>query len=745
MARSCHPAYILSSLLLVWGPGCNAAGPPPSQAPSMMHTATRNTPRIGLVLSGGGARGIAEIGVLKELERLRIPVHCVTGTSMGAIVGGFYASGMSPEEIEKTLLSVDWADSFSDRPPRRYLPYRRKQDDRRYLSGFEVGISKDRAHLASGMTSGLRFLAILNEAVPSAARTVEFDALPIPFRCVATDLETGEEVVLERGMLSMAIRASASFPAVLSPVELEGRLLVDGGISNNLPVDLARTLGADIVIAVDVGTPPVTRSALTSPLAVTSQVVSILSQKRVDEQAARADILIRPQLEGHSSMDFTRLAPLVEVGAAATRQASSALLAWALNESDYAAYRAAVEAKREGSPRVDFIAFEGTSPEDEARLRGAMRTTIGAPLDPKQLRYDLLRLYNTGDYTFMTHTILEEEGRTGVKILATPNPLGNIRLRGGVRFSTDFEDHSDWGVLAGLRWSGLNAAGGEWKSDLDMGLNSNGATEFYQPFAYGSPWFIAPSLTFSSELQDRYEGDWNRARYRATKVWAGLDLGLRLGQYGEVRVGPAWGHAWYRHSVGDAFTSTLSQQIAGVRLQVAVDRLDSADLPSRGYLLETSAFFSSRELGAREKYQEAEVKWSGFLPVGSDTLLASLSFGTALGSDLPPYEWFRLGGIDSFAGYQPGQLVGPYYVVARLGYMRRLADWPTLIGRGVYLVLLADGGNVGQTTDAVDLQYFRYSGTLAIGTSTRFGLMYLGLSQTEGGNCQATLSLGKRF
>lgn len=550
---------------------------------------------------------------------------------------------------------------------------------------------------------------------------------------------------MQSGWLAQAMRASASFPGVFSPIVIDGRLLVDGGVVDNLPVDVARAMGADVIIAVDVGTPPVKREALKNGVMVTAQAVSALSQRRVKEQAARADVLIRPNLQGHPTMDFVQVHPLVESGEAAARALEATLSRYSLSEQEYGDYRRRIQSGITRSTVIRSIQFVGIRPEDERLVRERSRLAPGDTFESPSVQEDLTRLYNAGDYGSVNFHLVPEGDGSGLRILGTPNSLGPVFIRAGFRFSSDFENQSDWGVLAGLRWTRLNAVGAEWRTDADVGLNGNLTTEWHQPFAYGKPWFVAPTLVLSSELQDRFIDGRDVARYRAIQAFARLDFGVELGPYGEIRIGPQWGHAWYRRSVGDAFMPNLSRAVAGISLRARVDRLDSSILPSRGNDLTASAFLSVRSMGAHSSYKKAELRWSGFLPVSSDTLFGGLFFGSALGSRVPPFDWFRLGGLTSFAGYQPGELAGPYYAAARAGYMRRLGEWPTLIGQGVYVALLVDGGNVGLAARDLRAHSFRYSGTVALGTSTRFGLMLVGFSQTTDGRHQLAISVGQRF
>src|SRR3984957_13738046 len=265
-------------------------------------------PRICVVLSGGGARGIAHIGVLKVLEDLKIPIDCIAGTSMGAVVGGLYASGMSAHDIEKTMRSVDWQEAFHDSPPRRDLNFRRKQDDRNFLVRLPLGLKHGQILLPKGLIQGQKLEETLRQLTLPFSNTTDFDQLPTPFRAVATDLLTGSAVLMDKGDLSIAMRASISAPGLFAPVESQGRVLVDGGLAENLPIDVARDMHADILIVSDVSFPLQSRDALDSALSISNQMLAILVRKDADRQRAtlgKQDVLIEPLLGGASSTNFS--------------------------------------------------------------------------------------------------------------------------------------------------------------------------------------------------------------------------------------------------------------------------------------------------------------------------------------------------------------------------------------------------------------------------------------------------------
>jgi NTE family protein len=244
----------------------------PASPPSL----ERERPTIALVLSGGGARGASHIGILQVFEELRIPIDYVTGNSMGAIVGGFYAAGYSPDQLEEELTSIDWIDIFRDLPARQYLPFRRKQDTRDFRVGMRLSFDRKGFHFPTALVQAQKLDLMLQRLGMPVWDVRNFDDLPLPFRSVATDIETGEAVILGEGSLHRAIQASMAVPGAFAPVDMGDLLLVDGMVSNNIPIDAALAFEPDIVIAVDIGTPPLTRENIQSVFSVSLQMLSLL-------------------------------------------------------------------------------------------------------------------------------------------------------------------------------------------------------------------------------------------------------------------------------------------------------------------------------------------------------------------------------------------------------------------------------------------------------------------------------------
>lgn len=740
----------LSSLL---APFCVNAQAARQVSPEAVPPAASGSPhhrlKIGLALSGGGARGVTHIGILRALERMHIPIDYVAGTSMGAIVGGLYAAGATTQDLETLVRTTDWGEILSDRPTRDMLSFREKEDDRRYIEGLDLGLDAKGLHVTEGLINGQKFLFMLESNTLKVSTIVNFDDLPIPFRCVATDLATGDKFVFSKGSLPWAIRASMSLPAIFTPVEEEGHILVDGGIADNLPVDVVRAMGADVVIAVDIGTPPLDCNQINSPVAVYGQVLNVLMQKEIRAQAGNATLLLRPPLGRVGIMDFPNSLKLIPVGEKIVEDNAAALAKYAVSAEEYAAWEARVRGPLPPPSTVDFVEFAGTDPADEARLRDKMKTRPGEPIDIKKLQEDLLLVYDTGDYAAVNYEIVQRGDKKGVVITARPDPIGPNYIRFGTELSSDFKYNSNWSIFAGLRFTRLNRLDAEWKSDLEIGLNQRLYTEWYQPLSRGGRVFLAPYLSYSNELDyvflNARMSD-PSANYRTSQGWAGLDLGFNIGRSGQLRFGPRWGNASFTRAVGGDLFPNFHASLGEIRLAYEYDRLDSADFPTRGIHATLAGLDSERGMGATDSYQTAELKFHAYQRLDErSSIFEWISAGTSFATDVPYYDWFRIGGPSSFGGFMEGQLTGPYYGAVRLGYQYRFANFPAIVGTGAYAVVFADAGNSWILPQQIGWSHLKGSGTIGFGSSTKLGPVLFGYSYASGKSQMLFLSVGKRW
>jgi NTE family protein len=699
-------------------------------------------PGIGLVLSGGGARGAAHVGVLRVLEELEIPIDCIAGTSMGAVVGGFYAAGWSPDEIERELLAIDWAELFRGEAPRRSLSFRRKEDDLRYID-FDAGLRGGRIKLPHGAAASSVLDFLLRSKTLNVAGIRDFDQLPIPFRALAADLTTGDEVVLDRGEISRAIRASMSIPGVFPPVEAGERVLVDGGVLNNLPVEAARAMGAEVILAVDVSTPLRRREELGSITGIAFQALSLASQRRVNEQKRDADILLEPDLGVIAMLDFPAMAAAIRNGEDAARGASSRLQPLA-DATAFAVRRARQRRAPQTPEPLRSITVAGTERVHERRLRDRVKSRAGAPLDLDRLRTDLGNVSEVGEFDRVDFELTRHEEGVDVAIRPHDNFWGPLYLRGGLNLSDDLEGHNAVNLLVNVTRTSLNAVGAEWRNEFQAGQTRRAFSEIYQPLWFREGWFAAASLEHRKEVSDVYADRRKIAEYAAESLVGGLDLGLHLGEYGEIRLGLRRGGAKAEPDVGSTDLPVLDVDAGGVKGRLVIDRVDHAGVPREGKYVLVEAFRSERALGSDLSYDKLSASYWRFNTVRRQTWFLALSGGTRFGGDLPAYDEFLLGGLFSLSGYRRGELRGQHYAVARSGYLFRLSELPELLGTGVYAGGWLEAGNVWQTSDTIGDSLI-YTATVAAAADTRLGALYFAYGLADDGKGSFSLSLGQSF
>ncbi len=567
-------------------------------------------PRIGLVLGGGGARGAAHVGVLKVLKEMHIPIDCIAGTSMGAIVGGLYASGFSPEEIEREIREMDWDDVLEDQPPRPERQFRRKRDDDLYLVKKQVGYESGRLELPLGFIQGQKLDLELVRLTQHVAAIRHFDELPIPFRAVATDIETGDEIVLSSGNLARAIRASMAVPGAFDAVELDGRLLVDGLVTNNVPLDVAREMGADIAIVVNVGTPLKARNEITSALAIIEQYSNIVGEQNVTRQLdtlRETDVYIRPELGDISTSDFNRAADTIGLGAAAAKTARAKLAKLAITSAGYGDHLAARRGRFGEVPIVGFVRIENKSKIGEDVLAHPFQALIGKPLDQKTLKRSIEELYGWNIFESIRYETIEEEGKQGLLVHVRDKSWGPNFLQLGLVLSTDFEGDSTWNIGVSLLKTALNRRAGELRLAAQIGESPLVLAELYQPLDVGLRYFISPQLLFDSRSFSRFEGGEEIEEVRVKRYGGGLAAGRVLGRWGEIRVGLRRYAGDGEVRIGDPATSDFSDfdfDSAEAYLRLYYDMLDNRDWPRSGAISSLEWIESVEGLGADSDFSQ---------------------------------------------------------------------------------------------------------------------------------------------
>jgi len=706
-------------------------------------------PKICLVLSGGGARGAAHIGVIKVLEELRVPIDCIAGTSMGALVGAAYATGMTVADMERLTGEISTELLFKEDPPRQEQSMRRKQDDFNIFVTPEMGVGGGKLGLPKGVVSGVQLETVLRKL----ARTkgyYRFDELPIPYRAVATDLVSGKEVVFAEGELASVMRASMSVPGAVAPAEVGGMMLVDGMLTKNLPIEVARAMGADIIIAVNVGTPLLKREQLDSALAVTGQMLSILTEQNVQASLAKLtpkDILITPALEGFTTGDFDVLRKIVPHGETAARAVAERLTRLSVSPEQYAEVQRhrQVEVAADLRP-VDEIRFERLNYVNPQTVRAIMETQTGQPIDQPTLDRDMRRIYGIGDFEHVQYGFLEEPGRRILVVDAVEKAWGQQTIRLGVGVSYSSSDDQYFNLLARYRRAWINSYGGEWRAELQAGRTSALRTEFYQPLSPEQQFFVAPSLSVERRLTNLYLGDQRVATYRTDTSSLAVDVGTLLGRYGEVRLGLLTGASRPELETGSPALSPGQARIGegAVTFRLVLDQLDSVNFARSGWFAAARLYRSTAHLGAEQDYMKWGAEGGAAFSFGEHTLNFAGKLGGSAGPDpLPRYDFFQWGGFLRLSGYATGQFLGESLKFARLMYYTRVLRGSLF--EGAYGGLSLEVGKIGRPLVPGSLEGWLKSASLFAAIDTPVGPTYLGYGQTTDGSGSLYLYVGRPF
>jgi NTE family protein len=713
-------------------------------------------PRICLVLSGGGARGMAHIGVLKILEDLKIPVDCIAGTSMGAIVGGLYASGMTAQQIDATMRSLDWQEAFRDAPPRRDLAFRRKQDDRNFLVRLPLGLKHHTILLPKGFIQGQKLQETLRQLTLPFSNSTDFDLLPTPFRAVATDLETGNAVLLDKGDLAIAMRASMSAPGVFAPVELNGRLLVDGGLAENLPINVARAMHADVLIVSDVSFPLQPRDALDSALSISNQMIAILVRKDSDRQRASLtaqDILIAPNLGTATATDFTNPGAIIDGGEHAARAAIPKLSAYAVGDAAYRDYLARRATREPGLPPIKFVRVDEQSKRYEKTIMAEMQPLLGKPLDLDQVGKRITELYGLGNFETLDYSLVDQgEGagqESGLEVRARRKSWGPNYLRFGLNLEDDFQGNSRYNAAVRFVLTEINDLGAENLTDLQIGSDPRIVSEFYQPLNASRTWFVAPSARIEARDLQVFSKDVLIADFRDREVEGDFDVGRNLGNWGEIRAGLHRTNGLTRVRLGDPTLVEQQYNIGEYFFKFSYDQLDNVHFPREGQTFTLQWDANRTNLGADIASDKVTADWLMARSSGRNTVLLWTSAGSTLDGDYKPNalpEFYSLGGFFNLSGLAPSSLFGPHYAIARTIYFRKIGrggegffEFPAYIGASLEI------GNTWQHRGDMRFASARKDASLFLAFDTFLGPVYLGSGYDVSGNAAFYLFLGRTF
>ena len=714
---------------------------------SSSQTATperRPRPKIGVALEGGGALGLAHIGVLQWFEEHRIPVDYIAGTSMGGLVGGFYAMGKSPKELQELVSQQKWDVIIGGVTPYADLSYRRKEDARDYPTYIQLGLKKG-ISLPSAFNAGHQISLLIDRETLPYADVKSFDDLPIPYRCVATDLVSGKEVVFKDGNLSQAMRASISIPGVFKPVRDGDQVLVDGGLVANLPTDVVRQMGADIVIAVHLEIAPVKADEIQSFFSVLGRSVDVVIRQNELRGLSAADLIVSVDLHDHSSMDYQDSKTIIEKGFAATRDKARVLEPFGLSEADWQQYLSTRDRRKMTASVVpQFVRVQGTNPNTARHLEDFLQPLVGKPIDATKLDNMLTRLTGIGKFDSVGYSQIQENGRTGLIITVSEKAYGPPTLL--VASEVDGSEPLDVTYTLATRLTLMDVAGyrSEWRNDVLFGNTYGVASELYKPFTATSKWFIAPRGSADSTQFRIYQRADPVAIYRLGTADIGADIGYSFNRFAEIRFGYEIGDLDARVRLGLPVFPSVAGRTGSAKLHFLIDHTDDPVVPRRGYTAETTFRWFDTYPGAPEGFPAMQGQVQFFQPIARPaSIFVSGEGGTTFGTrNTGPFPLFFLGGPGRLSAYGLNELYGDQYYLVRAGYLHDLFTMPPFLGKKIYAIGSYEFGKMyGFPLETK----FPNDVTAGILAQTAVGPLFIGGSLGDDGHRKWFFQLGRVF
>jgi NTE family protein len=713
---------------LLWTAGPTAAKETLERPPRM---------KIGLALGGGSAMGFTHIGVLRWLEENRIPVDYIAGTSMGGLMGGCYAMGMSPDQMQKLVTGVDWEQIFNSNPPYNYLEYRRKEDQQEYPNEIKIG-TRDWLMVPNGLAVYQVYLLLSRIAMPYST-VASFDELPIPYRCVATDIRNSQAVVLHNGSLAEALRATMSIPGFFVPVEREGRVLVDGGLVDNVPADVVQAMGADFVIAVNCNESNERKDLrrLDSFLLSTINTVVV---KNTREALRAANVTIHPQLEGVSYLDWQKAAVFIQAGYEAAAKNAEYLRPLALTESAWREYLLLREGRKPVQPLLPTaIVVRGTNQVNRDFILNRLHSFAGHPVDPQQLEMVLTEIMGSGFYESIRYEFQLEATQPVLVVTVTEKPYGPPFIGFALQGNTG-GDRTEVNLRSRTTAFNILGEASELRLDVTLGTTASLMAELYQPLLK-SDWFGAAKLSLEKEKGSYFQNETRVSDFKVHRVAAEIDLGYTFNRYCEMRLGYLFGNQDLVNVVGQPLDSREGP-VQKVGLKWAYSKADGDPHLQKGVTLKMAADWYLEAPEADDPFAIAETSLKWIFPAHRrDLIFTRLAVGGTLKGDAPFLQQFTLGGSLHLGTYYFDELRGPNYWLGTLGYLKCIGK-PFWGGNPIYAGIFLENGGAFDSWSAVQSDLDLSVGLIA---TTAFGVVYLGTSFGERTNGRIDLTLGQQF
>ncbi len=725
----------------------NSATQAPDAAPARADDQAPNKPsrpRIGVALEGGGALGFAHIGVLRWFEEHHIPIDYIAGTSIGGLVAGLYATGKTPQQLEDFVREQDWETIIGGQTPYEDLSYRRKEDQRAFQNSIVLGLKHRKLSVASGLNTGHEVSMLIDRETLPYSKLDSFDNLPIPFRCVATDLVSAKEVVFSEGSLQTALRATMSIPGVFSPVRDGEKVYVDGGLLGNLPTDVVRKMGAEIVIAVHLEVAPVDPNQIQSVFDVLGRAIDVVIRDNEIRGMAGADLIVNVNLRAYTSLDYAQAETIVGIGAEAAESKGRVLAPYSMDEHSWQQYLQERKAReRHAVPVPQFVKVEGTNPQAARHLEEFLEPLAGKPIDDARVNKLLTRLTGIGKFDSADYRLANRDGQDGLIITVHEKNYAPPILQ--VAFGVDGSENDDVTYTLLTRLTLMDVAGyrSEWRTDVQFGNTYGAASELYRPFTATSKWFVAPHADASSTAFKIFHKNDPRADYRLYRADIGADLGYGFNRFTEVRAGYEVGYFDARLRLGTPEFASFSGRTGDTRLHFLAAHTDDPIAPRDGYSFETTFRWFDTNPGATGSFPLMQAQWMYFQPLTQPaSIFVQAEGGTTFGSKRIGVPQFFLGGPGRLSAYGTNELFGNQFYYFRAGYLHDLLTLPPFVGKKVYAI---GAYEFGKMYDVPTASKFPNDVAVGILAETAFGPLLIGASVGDTGHRKWFFQLGHVF
>lgn len=728
---------ILFSLIVLWALPAALEG----------QTSTPKRPTVGLVLEGGGALGLAHIGVITWLEEHHIPVNYVAGTSMGGLVGGLYATGRNPAEIRELVDGIDWDQVMSGQTPFQDLSFRRKEDARDYPNNLEFGIRKG-LQFPGGFNSGQQVSLILDKVALPYSEIKSFDDLPIPFACVATDLVSGKPKVFRSGSLSLALRSTMSLPGIFTPVRSKEAIYADGGLLQNIPVEVAKQMGADLTLGIHLDEAPLAADASLSSLAVLGRAVTVMISANELRSMQNADVLVSVPVQKYGALDFKKGDEIIKAGYDAAAAKSAILLRLSVDEESWKQYLAERQARRRTNPIPTFVAVDGVSGHAAQEVKQQLQGVVGKPIDIKELDQQIMHLKGIGRFSNLSYEFEERNGQQGLLVKTEENSYGSFVVRPLILIDGSSLNNVTFNMGARLTMMDLGGFRSEWRNDIILFNEYGLRSEYYHPFTPTSHWFIAPRLLVDDLPFYLYDNNKLITSYRQETYGGAMDVGYQFGRTGELRMGYEGGWQHFAPQIGNPNElPTFSGTYGDTRIRYRLNRLDDAVIPRAGQSLDTNLYWYNTSPIAKNQYPVLEVRSQNFFRLNEpSSVFLNASGGTTFNYEtgLPQ---FSLGGSQRLVAYGTNELLINKYLLFQAGYLRELVHLPPLLGSGVYLLGLYEAAQVyGPPHTMVNkASGFPTDGAVGLVVNTIFGPVEMAYAYGDTGHRKLFFRVGRMF